>query len=412
MSGGRGEALSASACRDEATLRSFIETHISPNAWPIQSPALKRQILEEGLDLEAARHFSMDVSAMDRLIRAMERRACRVERLLGIQNAFHTTLHNDEVLLRLLLLEWPDAAPLPNHVKDAALRVYPNLDAMAVVLCDALGRMLEGGVPASVLARDLLAALGHDYGHSGGTDRMLPDGVPAPLTHEETAEKYVAPIGLAFGMPPALVLESMAGIRATTFHARPGRPRIQAVTEFERRLTLADVMGCVLPPHLWLTHVGMPVLVEKLPIWRRRLVQIPGELGAIEARLAVLPDDDPARAAILTEREALLLEDSRIVKHVEEWFRSERGFFIFIESSRLGVVPRARELWGDLLRSKIELMERVLARKELLAPLAAQGFPLLGQYAEVLANAESLESVIDQGNLDPGLCEILRMFLP
>lgn len=411
MTGGRGEALSASACRDEATLRSFIETRISPNAWPIQSPALRRRILEEGIDLEAARRFRMDLDAMERLIRAMETRACRVERLLGIHNAFHTTLHNDEVLLRLLLLEWPEAEAVPEEVKAAAMRVYPNLDAIAAVLCDALGRMLEGGVPASVLARDLLAALGHDYGHSGGTDRLGPYGAPAPLTHEETAEKYVAPIGLDFGMPTALVLESMAGIRATTFHARPGRPRIQAATEFERRLTVADVMGCILPPPLWLTHVGAPVLVEKLPIWRRRLVQIPGELGAIEARLAVLADDDPAREGILAERDALMLEDSRIVKHVEEWFRSERGFFVFIESSRLGVVPRARELWGGVLRTKIELMEHVLARKELLAPLAAQGFPLLGHCAEELANAPTLESVIERGTLDPRLCEVLGMFL-
>ncbi|MDI3288589.1 hypothetical protein [Polyangium sp. 15x6] len=412
MSGGRGEALSASACRDEATLRSFIETRISPNAWPIHSPVLRRRILEEGIDLEAAFRFTMDLDAMERLIRVFEARSCRVERLLGINNAFHRTLHNDEVLLRLLLLEWPETVPLPDEVKNAPMRVYPNIDAIAAVLRDALGRMLEAGTPAWVLARDLLAALGHDYGHSGGTDRMLQDGAPAPLTHEDTAEKYVAPIGLEFGMPTALVLESMAGIRATTFFVRPGRPRIQAVTEFERRLTLADVMGCVLPPDLWLTHVGAPVLVEKLPIWRRRLVQIPGELGAIEARLAVLADDDPTRQGILAAREALQLEDSRIVKHVEEWFRSERGFFLFIESSRLGVVPRARDLWGDVLRGKIELMERVLAQKELLAPLAAQGFPLLGQYAEELANAESLESVIARGTLDPGLYQILRMFLP
>lgn len=412
MSGGRGETLSAAACRDEATLRAFVQTHISPNAWPIHSPALRRRILAEGIDLEAARSFPMDVDSMERLIREMEARSCRIEGILGINNAFHRTLHNDEVLLRLLLLEWPEAVPLPDEIRHAAMRVVPGLDAMVVVLRDALSRMLEGGVPASVLARDLLAALGHDYGHSGGTDRTRPSGEPAPLTHEEVAEKHVAPIGLAYGMPTALVLESMAGIRATTFHARPGRDRIQAVTEFERRLTLADVMGCVLPPHLWLTHVGAPVLVEKLPVWRRRLVQIPGELGAIEARLSVLSDEDPRRAALIAEREALTAEDARIVKHVEEWFRSERGFFTFIESSRLGVVARARELWGGVLRSKIELMERVLARRETLAPLAAEGFPLLGSVAEELANAESLESVIERGSLDPRLCEILRMFLP
>lgn len=412
----RSRALPAEACRDEATLRAFIQANISPNAWPIHAPALRRRILAEGIDLDEAARWSMELDAMERLIRFVHARAWRCERLLGIDNAFHRALHNHEVLLRLLLLEWPDALPLPPAIREAPMQVHRTLDAITAVLRGALSVMLEGGVPAPLLARDMLAALGHDYGHSGGTDRLFPDGTPAPLTHEEMAEKHMAPVGLAFGMPTALVLEAMAGIRATTFHARPGRDRVQAATEFERRLTLADVMGCVMPPHLWLTHVGTPVLVEKLPMWRRRLAQIPEELREIDERLAGLPEADqhhqPTRARLVAEREALVLEDSRIIKHVEEWFRSERGFFMFISSSRLSVVPRAEELWGEVLRRKITLMERVLERRELLEPLVTMGFPLLERYAQELANAEDLEAVIQRGTLDARLSSLLEMFLP
>jgi hypothetical protein len=412
MSEAFGDVLPPEACRDEATLRRFVQEKISPNAWPILAPALRHRVHVEGIDLAAARGFRMDLGAMERMIRKVYVRSRRIERALGIDNAFHRSLHNHEVLLRLLLLEWPEGRTPPEALCGAAMRVHPTLDEITHVLVAALGALLEAGVSSAVLARDVLAALGHDYGHSGGTDRLDPSGVPAPLTHEEMAEKHVAPVGLSFGMPTALVLESMAGIRATTFHARPGRDRIQAANEFERKLTLADVMGCVLPPDLWLTHVGAPVLAEKLPMWRRRLVQIPEEIARLDAHIAPLPEGDSQRAQLRAERDALVAEDGRIIKHLEEWFRSERGFFVFIESSRLGVVPRARELWGETLRDKIALMERVLERRDLLEPLARGGFPMLEDYARVLANADDLDSVLQSGALDAGLREILSMFLP
>jgi hypothetical protein len=407
-----GDVLPAAACRDEETLRAFIQTRISPNAWPILSPHLRRSILAEGIDLEAARRYSMNADAMERLVRVFYARMSRIERLLGFDNAFHCALHNHEVLLRLLLLEWPESAPPPEHMRRAALCVHPTIDSIASVLKEALAALLESGIPSAMLARDVLAAVGHDYGHSGGTDRLDPTGTPAPFTHEEMAEKHVAPLGLEFGMPVALVLESMAGIRATTFHSRPGRDRIHAATEFERRLTLADIMGCALPPHLWLTHVGVPVLLEKLPVWRRRLAQLPHELRAIDARLADVTVSDTLRAQLMSEREHLTVEDSRIIKHIEEWFRSERGFFMFIESARLSTVPRARELWGEILHEKILLMDRVLERRDLLEPLVAQGFALLESYARVLANASDLRDVVSTQSIDPRLGEILSMFLP
>jgi hypothetical protein len=283
---------------------------------------------------------------------------------------------------------------------------------LALVVKQALTALLDLGVPSAQLARDVLAAAGHDYGHSGGTDRLDSSGSPAPYTHEEMAEKHVAPIGLEFGMPVALVLESMAGIRATTFHSRPGRDRVSAATEFERRLTLADIMGCALPPHLWLTHVGAPVLLEKLPVWRRRLVQIPQELQSLDFRLAMPLLPDAEREELLALRATIVSEDARIIKHLDEWFRSERGFFAFIEASRLPTVFRARELWGEILREKIQLMERVVARRDLLEPLMQQGFGLLERYAELLANAADLRDVITRPDVDPGLREILSMFLP
>jgi hypothetical protein len=54
----------------------------------------------------------------------------------------------------------------------------------------------------------------------------------------------------------------------------------------------------------------------------------------------------------------------------------------------------------------------VLERRDLLAPLAASGFPLLDEYTKVLANADDLASVITSGALDAGLCQVLEMFLP
>jgi len=406
------DVLPADACRDEETLREFVQTKISPNAWPILSPLLRRAILTEGIDLGAARRFAMDADTMERLVRVFYARMSRIERVLGFENAFHRALHNHEVLLRLLLLEWPESSPLPEHIRRAALCVHPTIDSLARVVKETLASLLELGVPSSQLARDILAAAGHDYGHSGGTDRLDSSGTPAPFTHEEMAEKHVAPIGLEFGMPVALVLESMAGIRATTFHSRPGRDRVSAATDFERRLTLADVMGCALPPHLWLTHVGAPVLLEKLPVWRRRLTQIPYEMRALDQRLTLPYLTDDERVRLAADREALTAEDVRIIKHLDEWFRSERGFFVFIESTRLTNAPRARELWGDILREKILLMDRVIARRDLLDPLVWQGFALLERYALLLANATDLRDVIANPDLDPQLGEILTMFLP
>lgn len=406
-----GDVLPAVACRDEETLRDFIRTRISPNAWPILSPLLRRSILAEGIDLEAARRFSMEAEDMERLVRVFHTRMSRIERVLGFDNAFHHALHNHEVLLRLLLLEWPEATAPPDHIRRAALCVHPTIDSIASVVKEAIATLLALGVSSAVLARDVLAAAGHDYGHSGGTDRLDPTGTPAPFTHEEMAEKHVAPIGLEVGMPVALVLESMAGIRATTFHARPGRDRVHAATDFEHKLTLADIMGCVLPSDVWLTHVGAPVLLEKLPVWRRRLAQLPHEFCTLDAQLSAADLTDAQRMRLVTEREILVAEDSRIIKHIEEWFRSERGFFLFIESARLSTVPRARELWGDGLREKILLMDRVLDRRDLLDPLVAQGFPLLETYAQVLANAKNLRDVVANGDVDPHLGEILSMFL-
>ncbi len=404
--------LPAAACHDEETLRTFIQSKISPNAWPIYSPLLRRSILAEGIDLEKARCFLMDATTMEMLVRSFYTRMSRIERLLGFDNAFHCALHNHEVLLRLLLLEWPASSPPPEHIRHAALCVHPTIDAVATAVMESLTALLEVGVSSALLARDVLAAVGHDYGHSGGTDRLDPAGSPAAFTHEEMAEKHVAPLGLEFGMPVALVLESMAGIRATTFHSRPGRDRVNAATDFERKLTLADVMGCALPPHLWLTHVGAPVLLEKLPVWRRRLAQIPGELQVIDEQLNATNLVDSERLRLATERDVLTTEDARIIKHFDEWFRSERGFFVFIESTRLATVPLAGELWGELLREKILLMDRIMARRDLLDPLVARGFGFLEHYAQLLANARDLRDVIANPALDSGLSEVLSMFLP
>ncbi len=412
MSVSSDDVLPPAACRDEETLREFIQTKISPNAWPIFSPLLRRSILAEGIDLRAVQQFSMDADTMERLIRVFYVRMSRIERTLGFDNAFHRALHNHEVLLRLLLLEWPESSAPPEYLQRAALVVHPTIDSVAHVVKRALAALLAEGVSPAVLARDVLAAAGHDYGHSGGTDRLDASGTPAPFTHEEMAEKHVAPIGLEFGMPVALVLESMAGIRATTFHSRPGRDRITAVTEFERKLTLADIMGCALPPHLWLTHVGAPVLFEKLPVWRRRLAQIPDELRAIDEQLHATNLSNTERQRLVAEREVLDTEDTRIIKHLDEWFRSERGFFVFIESARLSTVPRASELWGEILREKIALMDRVLARRDLLDPLGALGFALLEQYALLLANAKDLHDVVANPHVDARLSQILSMFLP
>jgi hypothetical protein len=85
---------------------------------------------------------------------------------------------------------------------------------------------------------------------------------------------------------------------------------------------------------------------------------------------------------------------------------------VFIESTRLATVPLAGELWGELLREKILLMDRVMARRDLLDPLVARGFGFLERYAQLLANAVDLRDVIANPTLDSGLSEVLSMFLP
>lgn len=404
-------ALTAEECRDEGTLQRFVEEHISVNAWPIHARGLRKLIVRQGLDLGEARRFIMSIGDMEDMMRRLYRRSLRVERILGIDNAFHTSLHNFEVLLRLLLLEWPLSRPLPDHVRHAPLKVYRSVESITAVTLEVIGALLESGVHASIIARDMLAALGHDFGHSGGTDRVDRHGIPAPLTHEEAAEKHVAKIGVELGFPPALILESMAGIRATTFYSRPGRKRVQAANDFERRLALADVMGCVLPPDLWLTHVGVPVLLEKIPTWKRRLTRISGDIERVNGELTAMPASDPRRRDKEEEYKELLAEDGRIIRDIEEWFRSERGFFLFIEAHKLDPVSGARELWGEILKDKIALMEEVLERKDLLAPLAARGFAFLEEYAASLANALSLREWLERRDVDPRLCEILAPFV-
>lgn len=404
-------ALPPEACRDEAALQRFVEENISVNAWPIQSPNLRSLILRQGVDLDAARRFTMSIGAMEGMMDRLYRKSLRVERMLGINNAFHTTLHNFEVLLRLLLLEWPADEALPPDVRDAPMRIYATLEDIRAVLLDILRALLARGVSEAILARDVLAALGHDFGHSGGTDRVDRDGTPSPLTHEEAAEKHVAKLGIEHGFPAALILESMAGIRATTFYSRPGRKRVQAANDFERRLTLADVMGCVLPPDLWLTHVGVPVLLEKIPTWKRRLSAITGEIARVRDELAGTPEDDPVRSDKEEEYKNLVAEDARIIRDIEEWFKSERGFFLFIEAYKLEPVEGARELWGSILKQKIALMDEVLEKKDLLAPLAVRGFSFLEEYAVALANAGSLSSWLAREDVDPGLRVLLTPFV-
>jgi hypothetical protein len=124
-----------------------------------------------------------------------------------------------------------------------------------------------------------------------------------------------------------------------------------------------------------------------------------------------MPEGEPGRAAKEEEYRALLAEDGRIIRDIEEWFRSERGFFLFIEAHKLDPVPGARELWGDILKEKIDLMEKVLERKDLLGPLAARGFSFLEEYAASLANAGSLREWLARGDVDPSLREILSVFV-
>lgn len=403
-------ALPVQACGDEGALRRFVEERISVNAWPIWSPKLLRLIRREGVDLEAAGHFSMSLAAMAEMMRMIHGRAVRVERMLRIDNAFHTPAHNAEVLLRLLCLEWPAEKPMPDFVRMAPLHLYPTIEALHAVVLDVLAALQSEGVSPRVLVRDLLAALGHDFGHSGGTDRLYSDGTPAHLTHEEVAEKYVGNIGVELGLPSALILESMAGIRATTFYSRPGRQRVVPSNDFERKLTLADVMGCVLPSVDWLTHVGVPVLKEKIPFWKRRIAEIAAESKGLRAQIDKLPVGDQERMRKEDALTVLLAEDSRIIRDLEEWFKSEQGFFRYLLEHKLSPVPNAEGLWGPILREKIALMDRLLLHKAVYRPLSEQGFGFLEAYADLLANAVNLKGVLERGELHPALCETLRLF--
>lgn len=406
-----GQALPAKVCEDEGVLRRFVEERISINAWPILSPKLRRLIRKKGVDLEEAERFSMPLAAMAEMMRLIGRRAQRVERMLGIRNAFHTPAHNVEVLLRLLCLEWPLDRPMPEQVRAAPLRRYTSMESLHEAARGMVEALQGAGVSGAILARDLLSALGHDFGHSGGTDRLWADGTPAPLTHEEVAEKYVGNIGVELGLPAALILQSMAGIRATTFYSRPGRERVVASNAFERKLTLADVMGCVLPSADWLTHVGVPVLKEKIPYWKRRMREIAEQSGRLRGEISALPEGDLERLRKEDELTLLLAEDSRIIRDLEEWFRSEQGFFRFLLEHKLAPVPHAEALWGSILRDKIALMERVLSQRSLYGPLSAEGFSFLERYADLLANAGNLEACLRRGDLEPRLCETLKIFL-
>lgn len=384
--------LTADECQNRDHLERFVIEHIGTNAWPIHSPALIRRIEREGLNLALTHSFALDKPQTAALMRRMYHMNRRTERLLGIHNAFHCAMHNFEVLIRLLVMEWPVDEAIPSWVAQTPQRVYPALDTAMPVALALIDALQEQGVSGATIARDLLTALGHDYGHTGGTDRLDADGRALPLSHEDMSEKHVALVGLKFGYPPALILESMAGIRATTFHHRLGRPRVQPANLFEHRITLADVMGCALPPDQWLTHVAVPVLFEKIPHWKRRSIQLALEEHSL----------DP---------EALQAERAGIIGDIGEWFRSERGFFVFIETFKLRTVPGAQTLWGSNLQQKIALVEQVLSKTDLLAPLVAQGSSLLEQFAGQFSNVTHLKDRLEQGDINTRLRELLLPFV-
>ena len=385
-------SLTAEACHNRDDLQRFVIEHVGINAWPIHSPALLRHIEREGLNLTLAHPFALEKSQMVALMHHMYQTNLRVERRLGIHNAFHCAMHNFEVLIRLLVLEWPVDVAMPTWVAQAPQRVYRALETALPVALAIIDALQDHRVPGSTIARDLLTALGHDYGHTGGTDRLDAGGRMLPLTHEDMSEKHVALVGLRFGYPTALILESMAGIRATTFHHRPGRPRVQPANVFEHRITLADVMGCALPPDQWLTHVAVPVLFEKIPHWKRRSIELALEEHSLDTQ-------------------ALQAERAGIISDIGEWFHSERGFFVFIEAFKLRPIPGAHALWGVNVQQKIALVERVLSRTDLLAPLVAQDSSLLEQFACQLCNVTDLKGRLAQGDIDTHLRELLLPFV-
>ncbi len=404
------DRLEATACRDDASLRTFLESRISVNAWPIHSRPLRRLIRRRGLDVAAAHRFELPLDGLARLMRRIYRASRRVERALGIDNAFHNTLHNFDVALRLLLLEWPADRPIPEHLRRRSDQAYLTFEAIEPVVMDLARELLDAGIPAWQLARDLLAASGHDYGHTGGANRLGKDGAPTPLTHEETAEKHVAKFGIDLGMPPALILESLAAIRATTVHLRPGRARIQAATEFEKRMTLADVAGCVKRPDLWMTRVAIPILHEQIGLWKRRLKELPAELDDLRQAAETAPDDE--RPQLLDRLAALEAEHQTIIKTVSEAFGAELDFLHFVRTQRLQPLPCGVRLWATRIDRRIGLIERLLARQELLAPLDAQGFALLEAMTRKLANAESLKRSLASGDVHPNLRQLYAEITP
>ena len=403
----QAKCLSAAECSDHRKLESFIRREISPNAWPVLSPLLTQRILADGLNLGLAREFLLSASEFQSLLRRLYDHGCRAEKELGIGNAFHTTVHNFEVLLRLLQLEWPADRRMPNDIRSAPLQMYTRYEDLEPPLLRSIDALLEAGVSSARLAKCVLSAAGHDYGHTGGTDRLDADGKPAALSHEDFAERHVAEFGLELGFPLALILESLAGIRATTFFSRPGREQVKAANLFERQLTLADVAGCILPPDQWLTHVGIPVYREKLPGWKKRLQDRPKELLHLQTVARAGGPEGKAASAALAE---LQIEEALIVQDVAEWFKSERGFLCFIAEHRLKPVPQAVSLWGPILEDRIARIERVLADDELTQPLVDVGFPLLEAFVETFANADARERLAS-GDIDPRLVAVVEKFL-
>jgi len=358
---------------DDSALQRFVQDNISVNAWPIQSHALRQCIVTQGLDLNLSAGFGLTLVHLAAMMRYICRLSRRTERLLKINNAFHHTQHNFEVFIRLLVLEWPAGVTLPPDLEAAPRRLYASMDELLPQVVALVAALLDCGVAEHIIARDALAALGHDFGHSGCPDRINSLGQLMPLTHEETAEKHVAKVGLRFGFPPALILQAMAGIRATTFFNRPGRQRITPANEFERRLTLADVMGCVLPVDQWLTHVGLPVLLEKIPFWNLR---------------SGVPE-------------------GQVIRTVGEWLHSERNFFMFIESHKLDPVAGARSLWGAIIQEKIVILETMLMQHALLEQMDARGYDFLVDFAHKLAHAPSLAERLGHADIDPHLRQLL-----
>jgi len=407
----RNRALAAEACADEDVLRRFVEEQISVNAWPIHSPKLRRLIRQHGIDLDLAHRFTMPLSDMAAMMTLIRSRALRVDRLLGVENAFHTPAHNIEVLLRLLCLEWPATTPLPEFVRLAPLRLYTDVESLQSITLSVLTALTDVGVSNGLLARDLLAALGHDFAHSGGTDRLHKDGTQARLTHEEVAETFLGNMGASFGFPSALILQSMAGIRATTFNNRMGRQRVVPANKFELKLTLADTMGCVLPPPDWLTHVGVPVLKEKIPHWKRRLGEIERKATALRGEILAAHEGDSERVRAEYRLALLREEDLLVIWDLEEWFKSEREFFRFLLEKKLTLVPGADALWGSILREKIELMGRVLAKKDALRSLSLKGFSFLEYFADLLSNSGDLREFLAKTEIEPELRELLSVFL-